>query len=201
MKSYRCHRHITLKYGYYGTGHTIYQNYIFYHHEGTRDLIVQSLDGTYVNTLTVPVDSLCCSQDHNLYSIKHSGFYDFETDEHGLWLIYRDTAGYVISKIDDKNFKKLKISKKWHVKVKDKVANMFIQCGQLYALKDSSNSPAQIDKICDFFIDPECTSDYNHQIFNISISNRQITSLSYNPDFKLLYSVDGGSLVYYRIGV
>lgn len=164
-------------------------------------MIVQSLDGTEVNIFSAPEDSLCCSQDHNLYSIKHSGLYDFETDEHGLWLIYRDAAGYVIAKIDEKNFKKLEISKKWYVKVKHKVANMFIQCGQLYALKDSSNSPAEIDKICDFFIDIECVTDSKGQIFNVSISNRQITSLSYNPDSQLLYSVDGGSLVYYKLRV
>lgn len=191
---------MTLKFAYYGTGHAVYKNYIFYHHEGTRNLIVQSLDGTEVNKLPVPDDSLCCMQEHNIYSIKHSGFYDFEIDEHGLWLIYRNNFGYVVAKIDNGNFKELKIINKWQVKVFDRVANMFIQCGQLFALKDSVNNPAQVYKVCDFFNDSQCTNFYD-QMFNISINSRQITSLSYNSDYKLLYSVDGGSFLYYKLEI
>lgn len=176
----------------------MYKNYIFYHNEGTRNLIAHALDGNDVRTLPAPNDSLCCSQNDSIYSIKHSGFYDFEIDEHGLWLIYHDKSGYVVAKIDDRNFKDLKIVKKWHVRIQEKVVNMFIQCGQLYALKESLNSPAEIFKICDFLSHSECLDHYS-QKFDIEISSRQITSLSYNPDFKILHSVDGGSLVYYKL--
>lgn len=81
------------------------------------------------------------------------------------------------------------------------VANMFISCGQLYALKDTLTNPAVIYKLCDLFNDNECSKSYEYDLFNISISSRQLTSLSYNPDKKLLYVVDGGSFVYYKMQI
>lgn len=137
LKSYRCYRHLPLQYSYYGTGHTVYKGYMFYNQEGSRDLVVHSVDKPDTRKILAPVEAACCEMDNYLYSVKHSGFFDFETDENGLWLIYRlsndlnyDSSSnelvgkqtnenlsefnedtYVIAKIDESDFKNLKIEK------------------------------------------------------------------------------------------
>ncbi|CAF0998535.1 unnamed protein product [Brachionus calyciflorus] len=203
LKSYRCYRHLSLEYSYYGTGHTIYKGYLFYNQEGTNELVIHRLDGKETKKVVISNDSLCCDQHLNMYNIKHSGYYDFEIDENGLWLIYRDNAeNYVILKIDDNNFKELKILKRWTIKIKrENISNMFISCGKLYALGDTSKNPATIYKICDLFNDFECSNSYEKENFALSISSRQVTSLKYDSSQKILYSVDGGSLMYYKFQV
>lgn len=84
---------------------------------------------------------------------------------------------------------------------KENVANMFITCGQLYALKNTVSNPAVIYKICDLLNDEECSKSYENELFNVTISSRQLTSVSYNSDRKLLYMVDGGSFVFYKMQV
>ena len=161
----------------------------------------------------MPDDAACCDLRNHLYSVKHSGYFDFEIDENGLWLIYKQNKNqtdyntaeeiedvYVIAKIEENNYQSLTIEKKWHLKLKaNSVANMFIACGQLYALKNTASSPATIYKLCDLLNDYECSqSSSEFESFNITISSRQLTSLSYNSEKKSLYMVDGGSFVYYN---
>jgi hypothetical protein len=164
------------------------------------------------------LDARCCDPlNDSLYNIKHSGFFDFEADENGLWLIYKrdldkseseaQEETYVIGKIDEKDFVHLKIEKKWLISVKaGAITNMFITCGRLYALIETHNAPLGIRLICDLYNDSGCKQihlddDDKQRSFGITIQSRQLTSLSYNPDKKLLYIVDGGSFVYYKIQV
>jgi hypothetical protein len=235
LKSYRCYRHMQLQYSYYGTGQAIYKGLFFYNQDGTNSLVVHNVETEQVARVSAPQEADTSDQ---LYAVKHSGFFDFETDENGLWLIYKqarsvtayelngdeypsetvvDRTGssegqydanfnnqdvYVVAKIDEKNLAELKIERKWTVRAsKENVANMFIICGQLYALKNTAMNPAQMYKLCDLINDESCTANYdseNSDLFNLTISSRQITSLKYDPDKKLLYMVDGGSFVYYK---
>jgi hypothetical protein len=166
----------------------------------------------------MPEDAACCDLRNHLYSVKHSGFFDFEIDENGLWLIYKQEKKsstnksefrysdaeedvYVVAKIDENDYKSLTIEKKWYLKLKhNSVANMFVACGQLYALKNTASSPATIYKLCDLLNDYDCSqSSSENESFNITISSRQLTSLSYNFEKNSLYMVDGGSFVFYDL--
>ena len=236
LKSYRCYTHLPLKYSYYGTGHVLYKGYLFYNQEETNYLIVHNLETQQASRIKAPDDAACCNLMHDsLYNVKHSGFFDFEVDENGLWLIYKRAAHFsanltqnnhdaddyssfdyesgnqhtfIVAKIDEKKLNRLAIEKKYQVRVDDaeNLWNMFIVCGQLYALKNTYKNPAQIQRLCDFSMGGDaCSNDYelnstisNKNVFNISISSRQITSLNYDPDNKLLHMVDGGSFVYYK---
>lgn len=127
LKSYRCYRHLPLHYSYYGTGHVIYKGYMFYNQEETRDLVVHSVEKSDTKKVSAPDDAECCDMDNYLYNVKHSGYFDFEADENGLWLIYklnyeisnRNTENfmervddtYVIAKIDENDLKSLRIEK------------------------------------------------------------------------------------------
>ena len=229
LKANRCYRHMPLQYSYYGTGHAIYKDYLFYHQDGSRELIshsIESKDRMDVRRIEAPEEAACC--DSNLYSIKHSGFFDFETDEYGLWIIYKkdiartaaesiggfdgsyeipsasmdprmmDEDIYMVAKVDENDYKNLKIEQKWSIRVnRDNVANMFIACGQLYALKNTVENPANVYKLCDLVNDANCSGSYENDQFNITISSRQLTSMRYQPDRHLIYMVDGGSFVYY----
>ena len=231
LKSYRCYRHLPLQYSYYGTGHAIYKGYMFYNQDGTNNIIVHNLESQSVEIVKAPDEAACCNLNDNMYNVKHSGYFDFETDENGLWLIYKQSRNidpdesdyssdysdnmpiesnlatenrdvYVVAKIDEENLASMRIERKWIVRVgKENVANMFIICGQLYALKNTGVNPAQMYKVCDLINDASCTNNYdseNKDLFNLTISSRQITSLKYDPDKKMLYMVDGGSFVYYK---
>jgi hypothetical protein len=245
LKSYRCYRHMPLHYSYYGTGQAIYKGYLFYNQDGTNNIIVHNIESEQVTKVRAPEEAACCNMDDNLYNVKHSGFFDFETDENGLWLIYKqarpvmyesddypvdyspseiasdkhnsgndntnegksqfgsfDQEVYVVAKIDESNLAEMRIERKWTVRTsRENVANMFIICGQLYALKNTAINPAQMYKLCDLINDATCSNNYdseNSDLFNLTISSRQITSLKYDPDRKLLYMVDGGSFVYYK---
>ena len=218
LRANRCYMHLPLKYAYYGTGHTIYKDYMFYTQDSSQYLISHPIKAfksseegdEETRQIAIPDDAECCDTKNPLYSVKHSGFFDFEIDENGLWLIYKKKINqteisdysndiYVIAKINENYYKDLKIAQKWILKIKhNNVANMFIACGQLYALKNTVNSPASIYKLCDLLNDSDCSKTETDS-FNITISSRQLTSLSYNTEKKLLYMVDGGSFVYYNL--
>lgn len=224
LRSNRCYKTLPLKYSYYGTGHTIYKDYMFYTQDSSPFLISHSIkqlrsseenDLDEARQIGLPDDAECCDATKHLYSVKHSGYFDFEIDENGLWLIYKQKSietksystddlfdVYIVAKINENNFRDLEIQQKWHFKIRhNTIANMFISCGKLYALKSTYNSPALIYKLCDLLNDLDCSksSAKETDFFNITISSRQLTSLSYNSDKKLLYMVDGGSFVSYNL--
>jgi hypothetical protein len=250
LKSYRCYTHLPLQYTYYGTGHIIYKGYMFYNQEDTNYIVIHNLETQQATRVKAPDDAACCNNnlDANLYNVKHSGYFDFEVDENGLWLIYKKISNYsspmidnndeetnessldynyqtnydygiqdvyVIAKLDETDLTQLKVEKKWNLNVNfddtngNNIANMFIACGQLYALKNTHQNPAQIEKLCNMNTDDaSCTANddtfikiRSNSIYNVSISSRQITSINYDPENRLLHMVDGGSFVYYRVEI
>jgi hypothetical protein len=222
LKWNRCYQTIPLQFSYYGTGHTIYKNILFYQEYGSGMIITQRLDdespfSKTTNQHPMPNDASYGNMNEGLYNIKHSGYVDFEVDENGLWLIYRkininknEPNIYVIAKIDENGVEEMRIKHKWYVYIqRENVANMFISCGKLYALRSTMTSPATIYELCDLSSQQTTNSDnlsstcspvdVSKSRFDIEISSRQLTSLSYNPDKKQLYMVDGGSFVYYNV--
>ena len=84
LRSNRCYKHLPLKYSYYGTGHTVYKDYMFYTQDSSRFLISHSIkiaksseeiDADEARQIKIPEDAECCDTNNNLYSVKHSGFF------------------------------------------------------------------------------------------------------------------------------
>ena len=114
---------------------------------------------------------------------------------------YEDET-YVIAKIYENELESLRIVQKWHIKVnKDNVANIFITCGQVFALKDTVSNPVVVYKLCDVFENNQtCSStSYENQSFNLNINTRQLTYLSYDSSKSVLQMVDGGSFINYKM--
>ena len=89
LKLNRCFSNIPLIYEFYGTGHIIYKNHIFYHHNGEKEIIVYNIvDSSNIEIIAAPDDGVCCDTNDSLYKMKHSGMFHFQVDENGLWLIY-----------------------------------------------------------------------------------------------------------------
>ena len=81
---------------FYGTGHVVYQGALFYHSYNTRNLIKYDLHLnriTAVLALDVPrndtQEETCrVYSDHR----DHVGCVDFNVDENGAWLVYRNAS-------------------------------------------------------------------------------------------------------------
>jgi hypothetical protein len=81
---------------FYGTGHIIYQGALFYHSYNTRNLIKYDLHLNRITALLVldlshndTVEEKCrVYSDHR----DHVGCVDFNVDENGVWLIYRNAS-------------------------------------------------------------------------------------------------------------
>ncbi len=179
---------------------------MFYHHDETNELIAYNvIDRNGINIIPVPNNSIYNRLDESLYKIKYSGYFDFEADENGLWLIYRvDFNNIVVAKIQESNYSSLVIEKKWHISLnRETTINLFISCGQLYALKQQSHSRhVTLSKICNLLNDENCSQNYekNDSIILNSLTS-QITFVQYNPDQKILSIVDGGNLLYYKLNI
>jgi hypothetical protein len=209
LKSNRCYKNMRLKYPYYGTGNAIYKGHLFYYRDNSKELVIKNLINFKNHLIPIPDDAECCDLDKNLYSVKHSGFFDFEVDENGLWLIYKmkmsndyQEETFVIAKIDENELESLKIVQKWYIKVnRDNVANIFITCGQVFALKDTVSNPAVVYKLCDVFENNQTCSNksYENQTFSLNINTRQLTYLSYDSSKSVLQMVDGGSFINYKM--
>ena len=207
----RCSSSIPLIYEFYGTGHIIYKNFMFYQHNEAREIIAYNIiDKTGINIIPVPINAICCESKDSIYKMKHSGFFDFEADENGLWMIYRGISlasksqVYVIAKIDESEYATLKIEKIWNVNVdRETTLNLFISCGQLYAIKQQLPSMVvTISKICNLLEDESCIQDYSkNDVIILNTLTSQIAFVQYNSDRKMLSIVDGGNLLYFKFNV
>ena len=222
----RCYSHFALKYPYYGTGHVVYKGHMFYNQLGTSYLVSYNLATGVSTRVHAPDDALCCDVTrHGLYHIKHTGFFDFEVDENGLWLIYRQqqqqqqqpisapdgTVVFVVAKIDERDLAEMRVARKWTLvngggggqQQQQPIVNMFIACGQVYALRQTAESRALVQKVCDLngsSDEGECAATSSSVGgFNVSISTRQLTALSYSPNRRWMSMVDGGNVVYHAM--
>ena len=100
---------------------------MFYNQDGSGDLISHNIEKGYSRKIESPKDATWGDSNKNLYNVKHSGYYDFEVDENGLWVIYKQKEmisskeslfdTYVIAKIDEEGFNELKFERNWYVKI------------------------------------------------------------------------------------
>jgi hypothetical protein len=207
LKLNRCFSNIPLIYEFYGTGHIIYKNYMFYHHNGVNEIVVYNIaDKSTINIVPTPEDAVCCDEKHSLYKMQHSGLFHFISDENGLYLIYSSKTNdvFVIAKINESNFTNLVIEKKWYVQSeRENTLSLFITCGQLYAIKQQLPSMMiTLTKLCNLLEDNYCSMNYSViDLTILSSLTNQITFAQYNPDKNVLFIVDGGNFLNFKLDV
>ena len=174
-----------LAYGYDGTGHVVYDGYLYYNQSGSNTLRkVDLATMSDVGSLYVPEAGY-----RNTYAYQWGGYSDIDlaVDEDGLWVIYGTAANggrLVLSKIDIDSFT---ITDTWNTGSdnKNSIGNAFMICGKLYATNSYSSSSATVN----FKFDPETGEETNPGI-TIENPGGYNSSIDYNPLEQRLYSWD-----------
>jgi hypothetical protein len=171
--------------GWDGTGHVVYDGYLYYNQSNGNTIQKVDLESmASVGTLTLPGAGY-----RNTYHYNWGGYSDIDlaVDEDGLWAIYAtpgNSGRLVLSKIDIDGFS---ITETWNTAstVKTNIGNAFMICGKLYATSSYSDSTAFID----YKFDPETGESTNPGI-EIENPGGYNSSIDYNPAERKLYSWD-----------
>ncbi|XP_015267198.1 PREDICTED: olfactomedin-like protein 1 [Gekko japonicus] len=187
-------RRVTLPFPWQGTGHAVYNGFLFYHRHGSLNELIK-FDIQHRNA----TDRMLLSGvgETPAYGLHPSTKIDLAVDELGLWAIYTepDTNGkLVITKINPENMTE---EHTWDTPCKSQNAEAaFMMCGALYV---SYNTPeggtSRIECIYDTLqtISP-------HEVPQLHFPKRQTSHsmVHYNPREKQLFAWDNGSQVIYK---
>lgn len=183
---------ILLPFFWQGTGLHVYNDYVFFHRNGTVNEIVK------YNILTNITQSMTIEGAGHVppYELSPYTKIDLAMDEQGLWAIHANWANggnIVLTKIDHN---KMEAKNTWNTTCKSNNAEAaFVICGTLYVMYNSPNGGrSHIDCIYD-------TSDLidSHEIPTLYFPKRYSShsSMHYNPRDQNLYAWDDGYQIVY----
>ncbi|XP_054826221.1 olfactomedin-like protein 1 [Eublepharis macularius] len=187
-------RRLTLPFPWQGTGHAIYNGFLFYHRHGSLNELIKfdiQKRNTTDQMLLLGVDETPA------YKLNPSTKIDLAVDELGLWAIHTESdinGKLVITKIDPET---MTVEHTWDTSCKSHNAEAaFMMCGALYV---SYNSPdggtSRIECIYDTLeaINP-------HEVPLLHFPKRQTSHsmMHYNAREKQLFAWDNGSQVIYK---
>ena len=175
----------TLPYQWEGTGHTVYDGYLYFVQSNTNTLVEYDLATSSVNSTL----ALTGAGYRNTYHYQWGGYsdIDFAADENGLWVLYATSSNsgkMVISSLDTNP---LAIDNTWNTAsaTKRSVGNAFMTCGVMYTTSSYSSSSATIN----YAYDTYDSSDSSLSISAGSIGG-YLSQLDYNPADGTLYGWD-----------
>ncbi|CAH1108649.1 unnamed protein product [Psylliodes chrysocephalus] len=179
-----------------GNTHVVYNGYFFYNIKDTRRIIRYNLlnESTMLLDLPGPDSS---SKIYTNASKLYSGQYntvDFSVDDNGLWIIFAvpDSNNTAIMKV---NADTLKAQYVWNISLPhQKVGEMFVVCGVLYAVDSVIDRNTKIRFAFDLYKE-------NLLDVNLAFTNpfRKTTMLGYNAKNQELYSWDKGNQLTYPV--
>ncbi|XP_030374468.1 uncharacterized protein LOC115624031 [Scaptodrosophila lebanonensis] len=177
--------------GFHGNAHVVY-NGSFYFHQKNSDLVVK-LDLTTLKKISTQLPYAGVASYNKLYTTDHN-YMDFNVDEVGLWVIYStlNSNNTLVAKLDAET---LKMQYNFNVTLDHKqFGEMFIVCGNLYAIDSVTDKNSQIRYVVDL---------YKGELLNTNLpfSNpfSRTTTVGYNPLTVELYSWDKGNALTYPI--
>ncbi|XP_062139925.1 uncharacterized protein LOC133848392 isoform X2 [Drosophila sulfurigaster albostrigata] len=177
--------------GFQGNAHVVY-NGSFYYHQKNTDLVVK-LDLTTSKKTTFQLPYAGVAAGNRLYATDHN-YMDFNVDEVGLWVIYStyDSNNTLVAKLDSET---LRMQFNFNITLDHKqFGEMFIVCGNLYAIDSGTDKNTQIRYVVDL---------YKGKLLNANLpfSNpfSYTTTVGYNPLTVELYSWDKGNALTYPI--
>ncbi|KAM9854150.1 olfactomedin-like protein 3 isoform 2-T3 [Aulostomus maculatus] len=121
-----------LPFAWQGTGHVVYDGFLYYHKADTANQIlkVDLLSGTVADNTLLPGAGRL-----PVYSLNPNTYLDMAVDELGLWVIYADPeygGNLVLTKLDKVN---LAVDYTWDTQCKSRDAEgAFLICGTLYVV-------------------------------------------------------------------
>ncbi|KAH8314981.1 hypothetical protein KR074_006388 [Drosophila pseudoananassae] len=177
--------------GFYGNAHVVFNN-SFYYHQRNSDLVVK-LDLTSLKKITTQLPYAGVAAANRLYTTDYN-YMDFNVDEVGLWVIYStyNSNNTLVAKLDAET---LKMQYNFNITLDHhQFGEMFIVCGNLYAIDSGTDKNTQIRYVVDL---------YKGKLLNTNLpfSNpfSHTTTVGYNPLTVELYSWDKGNALTYPI--
>ncbi|TDG42320.1 hypothetical protein AWZ03_011256 [Drosophila navojoa] len=177
--------------GFQGNAHVVY-NGSFYYQQKNSDLVVK-LDLTTSKKISVQLPYSGIATGNRLYATDYN-YMDFNVDEVGLWVIYStlDSNNTLVAKLDAET---LRMQYNFNITLDHKqFGEMFIVCGNLYAIDSGTDKNTQIRYVVDL---------YKGKLLNANLpfSNpfSYTTTVGYNPLTVELYSWDKGNALTYPI--
>lgn len=178
-----------------GTGHVVYNGFIYYHKADTPNQIlkVDLLNGTVVDSTLLPGAGRL-----PVYSLNPNTYLDMAVDELGLWVIHADpeyAGNLVIAKLDRVS---LAVEYTWDTQCKSHDAEgAFLICGTLYVVYNTRYGGRSTIQ-CLYDIHDTIHSEESPVMF---FPKRYTThsSIHYNPKDKQLYAWDDGYQTIYKV--
>ncbi|KAI4904612.1 hypothetical protein NFI96_005737, partial [Prochilodus magdalenae] len=186
---------ITLPLPWQGTGHVVYNGFIYYHHADTRNevLKVHLLNRTVTDRMLLPGAGRMPA-----YGLSPHSLLDLAVDELGLWAIHADPdfgGNLVVTKLDSSS---LAVEHTWDTNCKSHDAEgAFIICGTMYVVYNSHSGGRSTIK-CLFDIHDNVLTEGMPAIF----FPKRYTSHSgmhYHPKEKQVYAWDDGYQTIYKL--
>ncbi|XP_037726002.1 uncharacterized protein LOC119557337 [Drosophila subpulchrella] len=177
--------------GFHGNAHVVF-NGSFYYQQKNSDLVVK-LDLTSLKKITTQLPYAGVAAANRLYTTDFN-YMDFNVDEVGLWVIYSTyhSNNTLVAKLDAET---LKMQYNFNITLDHhQFGEMFIVCGNLYAIDSGTDKNTQIRYVVDL---------YKGKLLNTNLpfSNpfSHTTTVGYNPLTVELYSWDKGNALTYPI--
>ncbi|KAG9462798.1 hypothetical protein GDO78_023101 [Eleutherodactylus coqui] len=182
---------VMLPFFWQGTGLHVYNDFVFFHRNGTVNEIIK------YNILTNTTKSVNIEGAGHVppYELSPYTKIDLAMDEQGLWAIFADSMGkIVLTKIDHH---KMEVGQSWNTTCsRNNAEAAFVICGTLYVMYNSpSGGRSHIDCIYD-------TVDLidSQEIPTLHFPKRYSShsSVNYNPRDQSLYAWDDGYQIVYK---
>ncbi|XP_013888356.1 olfactomedin-like protein 3A [Austrofundulus limnaeus] len=184
-----------LPFSWRGTGHVVYNGFLYYHKADTPNQIlkVDLLNGTVVDSTLLPGAGRL-----PVYSLNPNTYLDMAVDELGLWVIHADLeyeGNLVITKLDKGT---LGIEYTWDTQCRSRDAEgAFLMCGTLYVVYNTRFGGRSTIQ-CLYDIHDTIHSNESPVIF-FPKRYTSHSSIHYHPGDKQLYAWDDGYQTVYKV--
>lgn len=178
-----------------GNAHAIFNGSFFYQAENKSRVIRYNLnDKKVVSYLDIP--RAVASGSKRLYKAGYN-FFDFNVDENGLWVIsgLPDSNNTIVTKLGMGIGYRMDIQYSWNISVDhQKVGEMFIVCGVLYAIDSGTDRNTKIRLALDLYQSKLLDS-------SLTFTNpfRKTTAVAYNAKKQELFTWDNGNQLTYPV--
>lgn len=188
---------IKLPYLWQGTGHTVYNGFVYYHQADTTNRIVK----VHLLNLTVSDSILLPGVGHlSAYGLSPHTFVHLVVDEIGLWSIHADPdlgGNLVITKIDPST---MHVEHSWDTPCQSQDAEAaFLLCGTMYVVYNSRHGGRSSIR-CLYDIHDTILNEESPLLF-FPKGYSYHASMQYYPKDKQLYSWDDGYQTIYKLHV
>ncbi|KAF7663201.1 hypothetical protein LDENG_00216550 [Lucifuga dentata] len=186
---------IQLPFHWQGTGHVVYNGFLYCHRADTPNQIlkVDLLNGTVVDSTLLPGAGRL-----PVYSLNPNTYLDMAVDELGLWVIHADSeyeGKLVITKLDKVS---LAVEYTWDTQCRSRGAEgAFLICGTLYVVYNTRYGGRSTVQ-CLYDIHDSIHSNESPVLF-FPKRYTSHSSIHYHPREKMLYAWDDGYQTIYKV--